>query len=285
MAVYTPWSVIANEVPTAQKWNILGQNDEGFHDGSAIASNVIDSSKLESDIASLSKVSNSVVTYDASSPARILINSDLRLVGNLYLGDGKVLNRIVESGQNRLTLNVDGAYTLTKIYNDVRLHGKLALNDFVLHLRGETDNNHAIYRSPSYDGKEQNLYLGFQGHSFIVSQDGIPVMSIYNDHIFARNNIKIDGQIQGLNRTIDYLAGEVADGGTIPLPSGYNDADYPQYMAACNSVFSGSHSTSICGVDVSWSGRTVSVAVSRFSVGWVAGGTASFVIICMRARR
>lgn len=34
---YTPWSVVYGEQPSATKWNILGQNDASFADGSGIA--------------------------------------------------------------------------------------------------------------------------------------------------------------------------------------------------------------------------------------------------------
>lgn len=33
---YQSWSVVAGEIPTAAKWNILGTNDAGFNDGSAL---------------------------------------------------------------------------------------------------------------------------------------------------------------------------------------------------------------------------------------------------------
>lgn len=34
---YAAWSVIAGEQPTAAKWNILGQNDASFNDGTGVA--------------------------------------------------------------------------------------------------------------------------------------------------------------------------------------------------------------------------------------------------------
>ena len=33
---YQAWSVVFGEQPTAAKWNILGTNDESFHDGTGI---------------------------------------------------------------------------------------------------------------------------------------------------------------------------------------------------------------------------------------------------------
>lgn len=54
---YAIWSVTAGEVPTSTKWNILGTNDAGFNDGTAmanaiilarhIAANVINSSHID----------------------------------------------------------------------------------------------------------------------------------------------------------------------------------------------------------------------------------------------
>lgn len=38
---YQAWSVVFGEQPTAAKWNILGQNDAGFNDGTAIGDDAI----------------------------------------------------------------------------------------------------------------------------------------------------------------------------------------------------------------------------------------------------
>jgi len=38
---YQAWSVVYGEQPTASKWNILGTNDAGFNDGSAIGDDAI----------------------------------------------------------------------------------------------------------------------------------------------------------------------------------------------------------------------------------------------------
>lgn len=38
---YVAWSVVFGEQPTAAKWNILGTNDESFHDGTGIDDDVI----------------------------------------------------------------------------------------------------------------------------------------------------------------------------------------------------------------------------------------------------
>lgn len=43
---YAAWSVVAGEQPTAAKWNILGTNDAGFNDGTAIGTGAITSAKI-----------------------------------------------------------------------------------------------------------------------------------------------------------------------------------------------------------------------------------------------
>lgn len=43
---YSSWSVVAGEIPTASKWNILGTNDASFNDGTGIGTNAIGASKL-----------------------------------------------------------------------------------------------------------------------------------------------------------------------------------------------------------------------------------------------
>lgn len=43
---YQSWSVVAGEIPTAAKWNILGTNDSSFNDGTGIGTGAIGSTKL-----------------------------------------------------------------------------------------------------------------------------------------------------------------------------------------------------------------------------------------------
>lgn len=38
---YAPWSVVADEQPTAAKWNILGSNDASFNNGNGFEDNII----------------------------------------------------------------------------------------------------------------------------------------------------------------------------------------------------------------------------------------------------
>lgn len=52
---YQAWSVIAGEVPTATKWNILGTNDSGFN---------TDVNKLKSDKIMLDATDGATVTFD-----------------------------------------------------------------------------------------------------------------------------------------------------------------------------------------------------------------------------
>lgn len=43
---YVAWSVVFGETPSASKWNILGTNDQGFNDGTAIGAGVIGNSQV-----------------------------------------------------------------------------------------------------------------------------------------------------------------------------------------------------------------------------------------------
>lgn len=43
---YASWSVVANEQPSASKWNILGTNDASFNDGTGIGTGVIGNTQL-----------------------------------------------------------------------------------------------------------------------------------------------------------------------------------------------------------------------------------------------
>lgn len=47
---YQTWSVVYGEQPSATKWNILGQNDESFNDGTGIGNGAITLAKLASDV-------------------------------------------------------------------------------------------------------------------------------------------------------------------------------------------------------------------------------------------
>lgn len=47
---YQVWSVVFGEQPSASKWNILGTNDAGFNDGTAIGDNAIINRHLADDI-------------------------------------------------------------------------------------------------------------------------------------------------------------------------------------------------------------------------------------------
>jgi len=44
---YTAWSVVFGEQPSAAKWNILGENDASFNDGTGIADGAITGDKLD----------------------------------------------------------------------------------------------------------------------------------------------------------------------------------------------------------------------------------------------
>jgi hypothetical protein len=71
--MYTPWSVTAGEVPTTAKWNILGDNDESFNDGTGIADNAIITRHLNA-----ASVTNAKTNFTAPADAS----------GSLTLGSG-----------------------------------------------------------------------------------------------------------------------------------------------------------------------------------------------------
>lgn len=69
---YAAWSVIAGEVPTTTKWNILGTNDAGFNDGTAIGAGAIVAASLASasvtpNKLNLAPVTATVATAEATS--------------------------------------------------------------------------------------------------------------------------------------------------------------------------------------------------------------------------
>lgn len=58
---YQVWSVVFGEQPSASKWNILGTNDAGFNDGTAIANGVINSAHLTTALKAYNNRSSSEV--------------------------------------------------------------------------------------------------------------------------------------------------------------------------------------------------------------------------------
>lgn len=59
---YSAWSVVFGEQPTAAKWNILGTNDAGFNDGTAIGDNAIITRHILNSNITSSKLSLDTVT-------------------------------------------------------------------------------------------------------------------------------------------------------------------------------------------------------------------------------
>jgi len=60
--MYTPWSVTAGEVPTTAKWNILGDNDASFNDGTGIADNAIIARHIAANIVGSGKLNLETAT-------------------------------------------------------------------------------------------------------------------------------------------------------------------------------------------------------------------------------
>lgn len=55
---YQPWSVVFGETPSASKWNILGTNDSGFNDGTAIGAGAIGTAALAASAVTPPKMSD-----------------------------------------------------------------------------------------------------------------------------------------------------------------------------------------------------------------------------------
>lgn len=70
---YQSWSVVFGEQPSAAKWNILGQNDASFNDGSGIDDGVITPEHMN--FGAQTAIVNTTETTTATSPA------DLATVG------------------------------------------------------------------------------------------------------------------------------------------------------------------------------------------------------------
>ena len=66
--VYTAWSVVFGEQPSAAKWNLLGANDASFNDGTGIANGAITDDKLSTG-AARSEVTAAETTTSATYTA------------------------------------------------------------------------------------------------------------------------------------------------------------------------------------------------------------------------
>lgn len=63
---YAAWSVVADEQPTAAKWNILGSNDASFNNGNGFEDNIIVNRH----------VANAAITSNEFKPTVIVKNGD-----------------------------------------------------------------------------------------------------------------------------------------------------------------------------------------------------------------
>lgn len=61
---YQVWSVVFGEQPSASKWNILGTNDAGFNDGTAIGDNAILQRHLSDGIVSNAEMKSDTFLYE-----------------------------------------------------------------------------------------------------------------------------------------------------------------------------------------------------------------------------
>lgn len=102
---YTVWSVVADEQPTAAKWNILGTNDASFNDGSGIGTNAITAPKLSTSAINLGFISLSGV-FTTSSATAVQV-TDMTLTVTIPAG-GRSIEII---GQANYLRNGTGAKT------------------------------------------------------------------------------------------------------------------------------------------------------------------------------
>ena len=66
---YSSWSVVAGEIPTASKWNILGTNDASFNDGTGIGTNAIAAASLATSAITLgyAEITSSITTTSSTA--------------------------------------------------------------------------------------------------------------------------------------------------------------------------------------------------------------------------
>lgn len=59
---YVAWSVVFGEQPSAAKWNILGQNDASFNDGTGLGNQIITPNKLATGAAAATQANSGTTT-------------------------------------------------------------------------------------------------------------------------------------------------------------------------------------------------------------------------------
>lgn len=81
--VYTAWSVVFGEQPSAAKWNLLGANDASFNDGTGIGNGAITSEHLNATIACRAYL-NSAQTTNSNVATKVLLDAESYDLGNNY---------------------------------------------------------------------------------------------------------------------------------------------------------------------------------------------------------
>ena len=132
---YVAWSVVFGEQPTAAKWNILGENDESFNDGTGIADNAILQRHLAANIVDFDELNTDVSWWQeigrttlGSAGDTITVSS---LPGRKYL---KIFCMLLQAGaiDSALKFNNDsGANYAWNISTDGGANSKTASSTFV----------------------------------------------------------------------------------------------------------------------------------------------------------
>jgi len=140
---YQPWSVVAFEVPTSAKWNILGSNDASFNNGIGIGNNAIVTRHISNLNITTEKINNGAVTpikLINNFKARATRNSGNQSVTNLIWTKMQLPDKTYDPNNNFDTINhryiapVGGKYLVVG-----RVHGSGANFDLLV----------AIYRNGS----------------------------------------------------------------------------------------------------------------------------------------
>lgn len=77
---YQAWSVVFGEQPSASKWNILGTNDAGFNDGTAIATGAITATHISGLNKSLLTTDSNPYKFSAYPSATVAISATAQKV-------------------------------------------------------------------------------------------------------------------------------------------------------------------------------------------------------------
>lgn len=116
MGVYTAWSVVFGEQPTAAKWNQLGTNDAGFKDGSNIDDGVILERHIPDSELTPEKISALFQTTSMSGNTNS--TSTVDLTGSITMSLPAGTFDVLVLGRGDIYNNSAGGSTQLHIYKD-----------------------------------------------------------------------------------------------------------------------------------------------------------------------